>query len=159
MRSLRPIALAGLAALTFAACAGGGEPTWTYAPAPSPTPVVVPSVAPCASAAPGASAAPSADASAPAGQALIEISAQNIKFDKATMQAPAGQAFQIKFVNNDAGIPHNVAIKDANGNIVFDGEVFNGVDTKVYDVPALGAGEYQFYCKIHPNMVGTLSVG
>jgi len=158
MRSLRLIALASLTALTLSACAGGGEPTWTYAPAPSPTPVVVPSSAPAASAEPSAGA-PSPGASAPVGQAVLEISAQNIKFDKATMQAPADQAFQIKFVNNDAGVPHNVAIKDANGNIIFDGEVFNGVDTKVYDVPALGAGEYQFYCKIHPNMVGTLSVG
>jgi plastocyanin len=158
MRSLRLTALALPIALLVAACAGGGEPSWTYAPAPSPTPVVVPSTAPAASAEPS-SGAPSADASAPAGQAVLEISAQNIKFDKATMLAPADQAFQIKFVNNDAGIPHNVAIKDANGTIVFDGEVFNGVDTKVYDVPALGAGEYQFYCKIHTNMVGTLSVG
>jgi plastocyanin len=75
------------------------------------------------------------------------------------MQAPAGQAFQIAFTNNDAGIPHNVEIKDANGTSVFKGEIINGVASVTYDVPALGTGNYQFICTVHPNMVGTLVVG
>jgi len=33
-------------------------------------------------------------------------------------------------------------LKDASGKKVFQGEVFNGVDTKVYDVPALPAGGF-----------------
>ena len=28
-----------------------------------------------------------------------------------------------------------------------------------YKVPALPAGTYQFVCTVHPNMVGTLTVG
>jgi len=153
MRPLRLIALTALAALAAAACASGEEPGWTYAPAPSPTPIVVPSTGP------DASAEPSSSASEVPGQAVIELSAQNIKFDKASIVAPAGQPFQIRFVNNDAGVLHNVAIKDANGTVVFQGEIFSGVDTRIYDIPALGAGEYQFICTVHPNMVGTLSVG
>ena len=37
------------------------------------------------------------------------------------------------------------------------GEVFTGVATRTYDVPALAAGSYQFVCTVHPNMVGTLT--
>jgi plastocyanin len=70
---------------------------------------------------------------------------------------PADTAFQIHFVNNDQGIPHNVEIKDAGGASIFQGEVFPGVDERTYDVPALPAGEYTFICTVHPNMTGTLT--
>jgi plastocyanin len=153
MRSLRLTTLAALAALALAACTGGVEPAWTYTPAPSPTPIVVPSEAP------GGSAAPSTSASqAPSGN-TIALSAQNVKFDKATIQAAAGQAFTIEFTNNDAGVLHNVEIKDANGKTVFKGDIFAGVDSRTYRVDPLPAGSYQFICTVHPNMVGTLVVG
>ena len=54
-------------------------------------------------------------------------------------------------------MPHNVAIKDAAGASVFQGDIFPGVETRTYDVPALAAGSYQFVCTVHPNMVGTLT--
>jgi len=41
---------------------------------------------------------------------------------------------------------------------VFKGEVFPGVATKTYDVPALTAGSYTFSCTVHPSMTGTLTV-
>jgi len=68
--------------------------------------------------------------------------------------------FQIAFTNKDAGIPHNVAIhKDSpTGENVFKGEIFNGPDKRIYDVPALDAGNYAFICTVHPNMTGTLTV-
>ena len=37
------------------------------------------------------------------------------------------------------------------------GEIFNGVETRTYDVPALPAGTYGFVCTVHPNMTGTLT--
>ena len=74
------------------------------------------------------------------------------------VEAPASQPFQIKFTNNDAGTPHNVAIKDGSGTEVFKGEIFPGVDTRTYSVPALPAGTYTFVCSVHPNMTGTLTV-
>ena len=34
-------------------------------------------------------------------------------------------------------------------------EVFEGIQTKVYDVPAIPAGTYTFICTVHPTMTGT----
>ncbi|MGH2476182.1 MAG: cupredoxin domain-containing protein [Candidatus Limnocylindrales bacterium] len=128
------------------ACAGE-NPGWTYQPAPSVTPA--PSIEVSAS----PSASPGSDSGA------IMISANGIAFEQAEVNVPAGEPFQIEFTNNDAGIPHNVAIhRDSpTGEAVFEGEIFNGVETRTYDVPALDAGAYAFICTVHPNMVGTLT--
>ncbi len=68
--------------------------------------------------------------------------------------------FQIAFTNNDAGIPHDVAIHTGSptGPIVWQGAIITGVATQTYDVPALAAGTYGFTCVVHPNMTGTLTV-
>lgn len=172
MRSLRPIAF-GILVLTLVGCSSA-TPGWTYAPAPAITPA--PSTEPAPSAEPGVSAAPSAGASAapsggasaaPSGSApsgpssgtSIDIAALNIAFDKSELEAPADEPFQIVFANNDAGVPHNVEIKDSAGTSIFKGEIFSGVETRTYDVPALAAGSYTFICTVHPNMAGTLTVG
>jgi plastocyanin len=167
MSTVRTLALGTLAVALLVAACGGTQPGWTYAPAPSVTPA--PSVAPSdgGSAAPsdgGESAAPSdgGESAAPSDGgtgATVQISAINIAFDQAAVEAPADAPFQIEFANNDPGIPHNVEIKDAGGTSLFQGEVFNGVETRTYDVPALAAGEYTFICTVHPNMTGTLTAG
>jgi cytochrome c oxidase subunit 2 len=100
------------------------------------------------------SAAPSG---APSG-AVLDLSAKDIAYDKTDLEAPADQAFAIKFTNNDAGVSHNVAIRDASGAEKFTGEIFPGVDSRTYAVPALPAGTYTFVCSVHPNMTGTLTV-
>lgn len=122
------------------------NPGWTYQPAPSVTPA--PSVE------------SSQEPSASAGSGVVAITAKGIAFEQAALTAPAGTPFQIVFTNDDAGTPHNVAIhKDSpSGSEVFKGEIFNGVATRTYDVPALAAGAYAFVCTVHPNMVGTLTV-
>ncbi len=104
--------------------------------------------------------APSADpgASAPPAGPIVTVSALNIQFEQTALTAPADVPFKIEFENKDAGIPHNVEIKDAAGASVFTGEIFNGVDTRTYDVPALAAGTYPFLCTVHPAMTGTLTV-
>lgn len=163
MRSLRPIAF-GILVLTLVGCSSA-TPGWTYAPAPAITPPPDTSAAPSSAPSAGASAAPSGLApsgpapSGPSDETTIEITALNIAFDKSELEAPADEPFQIVFANNDAGIPHNVEIKDAAGTTVFKGEIFNGVETRTYDVPALAAGSYTFICTVHPNMAGTLTVG
>jgi len=105
----------------------------------------------------GSSAAPS---QAPGGEAIvIKLTAQGIAFDTDSLEVPAGTPFKIEFANNDAGIPHNVAIhKDSpTGALVWAGDIFNGVETRTYEVPALPAGTYGFVCTVHPNMTGTLT--
>jgi mono/diheme cytochrome c family protein/plastocyanin len=113
------------------------------------------SAAPSSPAAASGSAAPSA--SAAAGGATVSIVAQNIAFTTTDVTAPADTPFVIAFDNEDAGTPHNVLIKDASGAEAFKGEIFNGVATKNYDVPALKAGTYAFSCTVHPTMTGTLT--
>jgi plastocyanin len=157
---LVPVVVFALA-LSLAACTAAATPGWTYEPPPSVTPAPSASAGASASAAPSGSAIASASASAGASQPTgqtIELSAQNIAYDQSTLTAPADAPFTIHFTNNDAGVPHNVAIKDQMGMDVFKGEIFNGVDSKLYQVPALKAGTYTFYCQVHPNMTGTLTV-
>ena len=38
------------------------------------------------------------------------------------------------------------------------GDVFNGVETRAYQVPALPAGTYPFVCTVHPTMTGTATL-
>ena len=144
----------------LSACTSSSAPGWTYAP---------PTQAPASQAAPSGepSAAPSAAPSSEApsdnggggGGDVVEVSAMMIQFEQKELSAPADKDFVIRFDNKDAGTPHNVEIKDANGQSIFKGEIFNGVAVKDYAVPALAAGTYQFVCTVHPNMVGTLTVG
>jgi plastocyanin len=88
---------------------------------------------------------------------VVSIVASGIAFTTTSVTAPADTAFVIAFDNQDAGIPHNVQINDASGAEVFRGEIFNGVETRNYDVPALAAGQYPFICTVHPTMTGTLT--
>ncbi len=147
MRHVRLVSVGLLSAAILVGCTTAA-PGWTYAPAPSLTPP--PSGA--------ASAGPSTPA-ASGGTAVVTITAFGIKYTQATVTAPAGKPFQIKFENNDPGTPHNVSIHlgGATGAELFKGPVFNGVETRTYDVPALDAGAYAFVCTVHPTMVGTLN--
>jgi plastocyanin len=145
MRFARFLTAALLSAAIVAGCTEASA-GWTYVPAPSITPP------------PSASA----EASGPAGSSnpnLVVISALEVKFEQATVTAPAGTPFQVQFDNKDPGTPHNITLHlgDVNGAELFKGEIFNGVATRVYDVPALDAGAYAFVCTVHPTMVGTLT--
>ena len=88
-----------------------------------------------------------------------QIAAKGIAFDTKTLVVPAGQAFDLTFNNNDAGVPHNVQIDDSSQKttILFDGDVVTGVASVAYHVPALPPGTYYFECKVHPNMNGTVT--
>ena len=102
-----------------------------------------------------ASSAPSAGASAPAGAGISEV-AKDLAFQQTALTAKAGTAFTIDFDNQDS-VPHNIAIKDAAGATLFKGEIVTGKKV-TYNVAALAAGQYAFWCEVHPNMTGTLTV-
>jgi plastocyanin len=135
-RVIQAAALAGLAALTVA-CSSGGTSGTPAASAPS-------------------SPAASADASAPTGSGTTVV-AKDIAFQPTSLTIPADTATQITLDNQDAA-PHNIAIKDASGATVFKGEIDPGQGKITYNVNALPAGGYQFWCEVHPNMTGTLTV-
>jgi plastocyanin len=164
----RLLALAVLAAVAVAACSSASTASWTYAPASPATPA--PSASAAASSSPASSAAASATASAGASAAtspgssggttgtVVEIVAQGIAFTTPNVTAPAGQAFTLTFKNQDAGIPHNVHIKDSSGADVAKTDIVTGPTQTSIQVPALQPGTYPFVCDVHPNMTGTLTV-
>ena len=166
MRLARSLVILVALAAALAACAAETTPGWTFAPTPSPT--LAPSAEPGTSAAPstpapsGSAPAPSASPSDGSGGATtLTISAQNTAFDTDTLEVAANTPFSIVFTNNDAGIPHNVAIHQDSptGPLVWAGDIFPGVETRTYEVPALPAGTYGFVCTVHPTvMTGTLTV-
>jgi plastocyanin/mono/diheme cytochrome c family protein len=104
----------------------------------------------------GGSAPPAA--SVAPGATTVKVSATNTAFDETTLTAPADAPFAIEFTNNDAGTSHNVEIKNADGSDAFKGQIFPGVATQTYSVPALKAGTYTYNCTVHPTMQGTLTV-
>ncbi|MEJ7748117.1 MAG: cytochrome c oxidase subunit 4 [Candidatus Limnocylindrales bacterium] len=113
-----------------------------------------------ASAGPAGSGDPVASggsAPAPGPAADVTLVAMNVAFDQTAITAPAGAPFKLAFDNQDQGTAHNVAIKDAAGALIWQGEIFPGVATRVYDVPALAAGSYTFLCIVHPTMTGSVS--
>jgi hypothetical protein len=105
---------------------------------------------------PGASPGPSIGGpSLPAADVTIE--ARGIQYLQREVSLPAG-AFSIAFLNSDAGVPHDIDIRDGSGTLVFDGEVINGVSVILYEVSAQPAGAYPFACSIHANMTGTFTL-
>jgi plastocyanin len=145
MRHARLLSAAVLSLVLVSACTTASA-GWTYVPAPSMTPI--PSSA--------ASAAPSGSG----GDNVVQISALGIKYEQSSVTVKAGVSFQIAFDNKDAGTPHNVSIHQggATGAELFKGTIFNGVETRTYDIAALDAGAYAFVCSVHPTMIGTLNV-
>lgn len=119
---------------------------------------------PGGSGAPPTSAAAAPSTSGPAGSppagapADVTVEAKGIAFTQAAWTAPAGKPFTIAFDNEDPGTPHNIALKDSGGAEVWKGDIFNGPETRAYDVPALPAGSYTFVCSVHPTMSGTATL-
>ena len=147
MRPARLLSAALLSVVLVAACTSA-DAGWTYAPAPSKAP------------APSSSGSASAEPSGSGSLNVVVISASGIKYEQETLTAPAGTPFQIQFQNKDAGVPHNVSLHTggSTGPEIFKGQIFNGVETRTYDIAALDAGAYAFVCSVHPTMIGTLNV-
>ena len=148
MRLARLLTVAILLAAVVGACTTASA-GWTYAPGPEQDRAPSAAASASAPAEPGGSGNPN----------LVMISALGIKYEQTTVTAPAGMPFQIVFDNKDAGTPHNVALHlgGSTGAELFKGTIFNGIESRTYDVPALDAGQYAFVCTVHPTMIGTLN--
>ena len=109
-----------------------------------------------------ARATPQPTASATGGEQpaeVVAVSASNSqKFDQDAITVPAGTPFPIEFTNNDPAAPHNVAFKDVPPGAPFIGMPIANAGQKVtYQAPAIPAGTYQFFCSVHPNMIGSFT--
>ena len=91
--------------------------------------------------------------------ASLEITSRALKFDKRTLVAVANTEISLRFVNDDAGVPHNVAVYTRrNGDKLFVGETFPGKATVVYRFQSPPPGDYFFRCDVHPDtMTGTFA--
>jgi heme/copper-type cytochrome/quinol oxidase subunit 2 len=105
---------------------------------------------------------PNQPTAAPGG-ATIEVTAVSVAdgFDPSQLSVPADQPFTVNLTNADPQVPHDFAVRNVDGagtNWQGDPDAPGG-GSATYNAPPLAAGEYEFYCSIHPNMVGTLTAG
>ena len=108
------------------------------------------------------SAAPSPGGSAQPGAQTVQVSSVSVTsgFNPNALTITANQPWTVQFTNADPSVPHNFSIHKANA----DGSDWlaplnvDGGSNAVYNPPPLAPGDYQFFCSIHPNMVGTLHV-
>ncbi|MCI0633704.1 MAG: cupredoxin domain-containing protein [Actinobacteria bacterium] len=96
------------------------------------------------------------------GGATTTVTASGIAFDTSTIELNAGEPSTITFLNEDADVPHNIAIypsADDLSNPLLPGEIITGPDEIEYAIDPLEAGEYYFQCDVHPpQMNGTVTV-
>lgn len=112
----------------IAGCASPAAP----APAPAPTPTPGPST----------------------GGNTITVTAAGMAFDTKSITVSAGAHVTITFINNDSGIPHNMAFytSPAATTVIYAGAKTTGVSTVTYtfDAPTT-PGTYFFRCDVHPK--------
>lgn len=132
--------LAMTAVLTLAACAGGGAGTASVGP-----------TEPAASPSPAASAGGAGAVCAPSTETgTVEAAMTGNAFSPGTIQAKVGDV--ITWTNGD-GVPHTATYKDdptcTTENL---GKGESG------SLSFSAAGTYAFFCKVHPDMTGTIEV-
>jgi len=89
---------------------------------------------------------------------VVELSAANLVFNAAVIEAPAGEPFDINFTNDDT-VPHNISVYvQEGGDEIVKGEIIDAGLTTRTPVSALEPGTYYFQCDLHPEMKGTLVV-
>lgn len=90
----------------------------------------------------------------------ITVTARALAFDTDELDLPAGQPATVTFDNQDAGVPHNIAIYSDSSlsKTLFQGEQFPGVDSREYQIPPLEPGTYYFHCDVHTTMSGSVVV-
>jgi cytochrome c oxidase subunit 2 len=100
----------------------------------------------------------------PSGAPAVSVSSIGIVegFDPTELSVAADTPWTVNLTNADPVVPHNFAVRGGNpdGSDWIGQPNAEGGATAVYQPPPLTAGDYQFFCSLHPNtMVGNLHVG
>jgi heme/copper-type cytochrome/quinol oxidase subunit 2 len=96
---------------------------------------------------------------APSGAPVLKEEAKGVNFLQTSLQAPANAPFVIEFTNSDpSALTHDIDVKDSSGKVVENQDTIPGGTKKDYTYQPLAAGTYTFFCSIHANMTGTLTV-
>ena len=108
----------------------------------------------------GGGSANQADAPPPAPSPSWEITAKDVKFDLKALTVPADATVSLRFINEEVGILHNVAVyRDSSvKEKIFVGELIAGKKTIDYSFKAPSDGTYFFRCDTHPDMNGPFYV-
>lgn len=82
-------------------------------------------------------------------------------FDPSELTIPADTPWVVNLTNADPAVPHDFAITAANpdGSDWLGDPDAPGGGSAIYQPPPLPAGDYEFFCSIHPIMTGTLHAG
>lgn len=91
--------------------------------------------------------------------ATTVIVALDLAFEPRVARLPSGVPVGITLDNRDPGILHNISILLPQGDVVFRGATFAGIDRRTYRVAPLPDGVFTFICDLHPGMEGELLVG
>ena len=140
-------ALALSACLSLVACAGGAPATTSSAGAPEPAASAPAASEPVASADGGTGSGTCAPSTA---AGTVEATMSGRAFAPSTIAAKVGDV--IAWTNGDS-VPHTATLKDDPACTT---ENLGSGETGALTFSA--AGTYAFFCKVHPDMTGTIEV-
>ena len=86
---------------------------------------------------------------------MLEVTAENLAFDKDTLTAPPKTQVELVFHNQDQAEPHNIAVyrTESADEEIFKGEIIRGIETITYEFETPVSGSYFFRCDVHPDIM------
>ena len=91
----------------------------------------------------------------PAGPIVVSLRALNLAFSAQTLRVPAGVPVTLVLENEDVSVAHDIGVSLPGVGL---SEACSGPCTTSVAFTAQAAGRYDFFCSIHPDMVGDLIV-
>ena len=101
----------------------------------------------------GCQSSPTLPDSPPPG--AIIVSANQLKFEQAVVNAHASVPFTIWFENRET-VPHNVNVRGWRRHLGREGRHLQRPSGAPLEVPALAQGNYRLICDVHPDMSAQL---
>jgi plastocyanin len=89
------------------------------------------------------------------GEGEFTIAAEDLEFDKETLEFPENSEVSLVLVNKEA-VPHNVSIyelEDGGGKVYLEGEILDSEGEITYDFTTPPSGTYFFRCDVHPEQM------